>query len=303
VSPIAAPYVQSLSDRVHAYIQPDGGWCLNNAGIVLGDGQVLLVDTTATTARTEALREAARKLQDAPVRIVVNTHHHGDHTHGNYVFAPTARIIANERCAPEVVAQDRLVQQLWPEVEWGPIEISPPTEGFATEQTVDFDGTEVRLVPVPPAHTTNDTVAWFPAERVLFTGDLIFSQGTPFIPMGSLAGSLASLDRLRAFGAEVIVAGHGPVTDESAIDTAQDYLTWLADLARTAHAQGKTPLETAEQADNPFAHLQHPERLVANLHRAYAEIDGAAPGAPIDIAAAIADMVAVSGGRLPECLA
>jgi cyclase len=301
---VAAPYVRRVADRVHAYVQPDGGWCLNNAGIIVGDRQVVLVDTAATAARTEALRDAVASLTDAEVGIVVNTHHHGDHTNGNYLFAPTARIIGHEHCADEIVAESGLLERLWPEVEWGEIEITPPSEHFTTGLTLDVDGIEVELVHIPPAHTTNDTVVWLPQQRVLFTGDVIFSGGTPFILMGSLSGSLAALDRLRAFGPEVVVSGHGPVTGVDEIAATERYLTWLDSLARDAHARGLSPLEAARQADlGPFATLRNPERLAGNLHRAYAELDGALPGAAIDLGAAIRDMTIHNGGRLPECLA
>lgn len=308
VSPAGArvpdPYLQKITDRVHAYIQPDGGWCLNNAGIVVGDEQVLLVDTTATVARTIALRDAVASLTGAPVRALVNTHHHGDHTHGNFVFADTARIFGHELCPDEIRAQGNLLEQLWPAVEWGEIELAVPTETFDDDVTLDIDGIEARLVHIPAAHTTNDTVVWLPAQRVLFSGDLIFAGGTPFVLMGSLSGSLAALGMLRALDPSVIVPGHGPVTDTSAIDEAERYLTWLTRTAADAHARGLSPLEAAREADlSEFAHLHNPERLPGNLHRAYAEIDGAAPGAALNLGAAILDIAGYGDGTMPECLA
>jgi cyclase len=132
---VADPYVQKITERVHAYIQPDGGWCLNNAGIVIGDEQVLLIDTAATTKRTFALRDAVGELTGAPIRTVVNTHHHGDHTHGNYVFADTATIIGHEQCAAAIQAEGSLLEQLWPAVEWGEIERVVPTETFSASTT------------------------------------------------------------------------------------------------------------------------------------------------------------------------
>lgn len=301
---VADPYLQQITDRVHAYIQPDGGWCLNNAGIVIGDDQVLLVDTAATAARSFALRDAIASLTDAPVRTLVNTHHHGDHTHGNFVFADTARIIGHELCPDEIRAQGHMLEQLWPAVEWGEIKLTVPTETFESSAALDIEGVDARLVHIPAAHTTNDTVVWLPAQRVLFSGDLIFSGGTPFVLMGSLSGSLAALGMLRAFDPLVIVPGHGPVTDAGAIDATEQYLTWLTRIAADAYARGRSPLEAAREADlSPFAHLHNPERLAGNLHRAYAEIGGAAPGAELDLGAAIFDIAGYGDGTMPECLA
>lgn len=300
---VAEPYLQKITDRVHAYIQPDGGWCLNNAGIVVGDGQVLLVDTAATAKRTYALRDAVASLTDAPVRTVVNTHHHGDHTHGNYVFADTARIFGHELCPDGIRAEGKLLEQLWPQVEWGEIERVVPSETYESGVTLDIDGIAAQVVHIPPSHTVSDSVVWLPEERVLFTGDLIFSGGTPFVLMGSLSGSLDALDTLRGFDPLVIVPGHGPVADASAIDEAGRYLTWLGQLAADAHGRGLSPLEAARNADlGPFAGLHNTERLAGNMHRAYAELDGAAPGAALDLGAAIVD-IADYGGGMPECLA
>ena len=300
---VADPYLQKITDRVHAYVQPDGGWCLNNAGIVVGDEQVLLIDTATSTKRTLALRDAVTSLTSAPVRTVVNTHHHGDHTRGNYVFADTARIIGHERLADGIRAEGNVFEQLWPAVEWGEYKPTVPTETFAESMTLEIDGIVTQVVHIPAAHTTNDSVVWLPEQRVLFTGDLIFSGGTPFVLLGSVSGSLAALGTLRAFDPLVIVPGHGPVADASVIDVAESYFTWLTELAADAHSRGLAPLEAAKTADlGEFAHLHETERLAANLHRAYAELDGAAPGAPLDLDAAILDM-ATYGGGMPECFA
>ena len=264
---------------------------------------MLLVDTAATEARTLALREAVRSLSAAPVRTVVNTHHHGDHTHGNHIFADTARIIGHERCPEEVVAQGELLRRVWPTVDWGRTDQYPPTDTYADRLGLTVGDIRVELVHVPPAHSTNDTVVWLPDHGVLFLGDVVFSRCTPFILMGSLSGSLAAIGRLRAFGAETLVSGHGPVADAAVFDVAERYLTWLTALAAESHAAGRSALEAARAARagefegwDEFAGLGESERLPANLRRAYAELDGAEPGAPLDIAAAIADMAAFHGG-------
>ncbi|MFD7576493.1 MBL fold metallo-hydrolase, partial [Streptomyces sp. NPDC059810] len=79
------PRTEELAPGVYAYIQPDGGWCVSNSGVLIGDDGVTVVDTTATEDRARALRAAVGALTPAPVRLVVNTHFHGDHTFGNAV--------------------------------------------------------------------------------------------------------------------------------------------------------------------------------------------------------------------------
>ncbi|HEX4792095.1 MAG TPA: MBL fold metallo-hydrolase [Actinospica sp.] len=308
------PSLTCLAPGVHAYIQPDGGWCLNNAGVIAGDGATLLVDTAATQARTEALRTAVASVTRDPVSIVVNTHHHGDHTHGNYLFADTARILGHERCAPEVVKQGDLLQRLWPKVEWGDVRPVGPSEEVRGRTAIDVGGIRVLLEPVQTAHTPDDLLAFLPEHGVLFAGDLVFSGGTPFILMGSLAGARAAVDRIRALGAQTVVAGHGPIGGAELFDVTERYLDWLGALAVDGMRAGLTPLELAAKTDlGEFAGLLNPERLPANLHRAYAELaaENRIPEAECDwlptgtgvVEAGILDIIAFGDGSMPECLA
>jgi cyclase len=122
--------------------------------------------------------------------------------------------------------------------------------------------------------------------------------------MGSVAGSLQALDWLRSFSAEILVPGHGPVSRSSAIEDVAEYLRFVQDTAQRGKSAGLAPLELARQTDlGKFAELTDAERIVGNLYRAYAELDGVAPGAPIDTRRALQDMVAYNGGQPLHCLA
>ncbi len=106
-------------------------------------------------------------------------------------------------------------------------------------------------------------------------------------------------DRLEALGAEVIVPGHGPVTDPSGIAEARAYLQFVQQVGAEGHASGATPLEVATATDlGAFAALSDSERLVGNLHRVYSELRGDARGAPLDLMVAAGDMVAYHGGPI-----
>ncbi|WP_228390118.1 MBL fold metallo-hydrolase [Streptomyces smaragdinus] len=291
-----------LTSGVHAYVQPDGGWCLNNAGFVSDGLATLLIDTAATEARARQLR-AAVLASGAPLpTTVVNTHYHGDHTYGNGVFASGASIVGHTECRAEMLATGRHLDLLWPDVEYGDVEITPPNITYRERLTAHVGGSEVQLIHPGPAHTTGDTIVWLPQQRIVFTGDLIFHGGTPFVPMGSLTGSLRALETLRSLGARTVVPGHGPVTDPSVYDTVERYLRYVAALAETSRAAGLTPLEAARGADpGEFAGLRESVRLVANLHRAYAELEGRPLGAPLDPFAAFGDMAVLNGGVMVPC--
>jgi cyclase len=291
----APPAAVEVSDGIYAYIQPDGSWWINNAGFLAGRRGVISIDTCATEARTRAYQAAIAKITDQPVRTIVNTHHHGDHTNGNGLFTG-ATIVAHEQLRSEMAAFGPPGPlPFWNPIDWGDLEFQLPTLTFADRVTVWNDdlACEVRYVG-QPAHTTNDSIVWIPERSVLFTGDLLFNGGTPFVLMGSVAGSIDVLENvLKPLGARTIVPGHGELTGPALIDDVLGYLRFVQETARTARAAGLTPLEAARDTDlGQYADLLDPERLVGNLHRAYADLDGT----PVDIIAALTEMVAYNNG-------
>ncbi|MFF5567458.1 MBL fold metallo-hydrolase [Streptomyces sp. NPDC012623] len=296
------PYTVRLTSEVYAYVQPDGGWCLNNAGFISDGESTLLIDTAATERRARALRETVLATGVPLPRTVVNTHHHGDHTYGNGVFTPEATVIGHDACRSEQFAAGHQLHLMWPKNDFGHIEITAPTVTYNDRLTVHVGGIEVRLIHPGPAHTIGDSIVHLPEQSVVFTGDVVFRGGTPFVLMGSLRGSLRALDLLRSLDATHVVPGHGPVGDASVYDETERYLRFVTELAAKSHTKGLTPLEAARSADlGEFAAWRESERLVANLHRAYAELDGLPEGSPLNAATVFADMTAMNGGVPVAC--
>jgi cyclase len=301
------PEVSEVSAGVYAYIQPDGTWWINNTGFLTGPQGVISIDSCATQGRTQAYLDAITAVTPAPVRAVVNTHHHGDHTFGNCLF-PAAAIIAHENARTEAIAfgppRDL---PFWDGPDWGDLTLDPPFVTFADQVTVHAGDlrAQVRYVGTA-AHTTNDSIVWLPERSVLFCGDLIFNGGTPFLLMGSVAGAIEVLENVvRPLGARTIVPGHGPVFESSEpIDATLDYLRFVTDVAARGRHAGLSPLDAARETSlGRFAAWPDAERIVGNLHRAYAELDGAPNGAPVDVIAALGDMVTYNGGVPLSCLA
>jgi len=306
---LGPPELKEVADNVFAYIQPDGTWWINNTGFLAGSDGVIAIDTCATERRTKLFLDHVRQVTDQPLRMLVNTHHHGDHTHGNYLTYP-ATIIGHENCR-ELILQSGVSQYAGifegPDqpVDWGNLKLAPSTLTFTDTVTV-YAGeirSEIHYIG-NPAHTTNDAVAWLPDHKVLYTGDLVFNMGTPFVLMGSVSGSLRAVERVRQFAPEVIVPGHGPVCDVTVLDQLVRYYQFVTDTAVAVDAAGLSPLEAARSLDlGEFAELSDPERIVGNLHRALFELRGGPEGGAIDIAAAIGDMIAFNDGRPLRCLA
>jgi cyclase len=299
------PHVEEVAPGVYAYVQPDGTWWINNTGFVAGGRTVLSVDTCATERRTRAYLDTVTATCGRPPAMVVNTHHHGDHTNGN-CLVPDATLIGHERCRDLVRSSGILRPDgIFEPVDWGELEPAPPFVTMTERLDVWLGDLRVELHHFgTAAHTTNDVVAWIPEHGVLFTGDLVFNGGTPFVLMGSVAGSLTALDCIVELEPSVIVPGHGAPCTMEVIDVIGEYLRFVQDTAAAGRAAGLSPLEAARHADlGPFAALTDTERLVGNLHRAYAELGGARPGEAIDVMAAFGDMVAYNGGRPLRCLA
>jgi cyclase len=294
-----------VAEGVFAYVQPDGSWWINNTGFVVGGDRVIAIDASSTERRTRAFLDAIGAATSHPVTTLVNTHQHGDHTNGNCLFG-AATIVAHRNCR-EGVREQRIegLEPVFGHVDWGDLTIAPPTLTFDDRVELWADDLRIELEYIGgPAHTTGDVVAWLPDRRVLFAGDLVVNGGTPFVLMGSVAGSLDAVDRLRGYDAEVIVPGHGGVCGPERLDAVAGYLQLVQRLAQEGKAAGAAPLDVARDTDlGEYAEWLDHERIVGNLHRAYAELDGQPLGAPIDVLTAFGEMIAFNGGRPLRCLA
>ncbi|MGE5288081.1 MAG: MBL fold metallo-hydrolase [Micromonosporaceae bacterium] len=301
------PELREVSAGIYAYIQPDGTWWINNTGFLVGPQGVISIDACSTERRTRAYQQAIASVTAAPVRTVINTHHHGDHTFGNCLF-PGASIIAHERARAEAIAFGPARElPFWENPDWGELTLDPPFVTFTDEIAVHAGDLRAQVRHVgTAAHTTNDSVVWIPDRSVLFCGDLIFHGGTPFLLMGSVAGAVEVLEQVvRPLGAQTIVPGHGPVfSGQGPIDATLDYLRFVLGVAADAVAAGLSPLAAARDTDlGRFASWPDAERIVGNLHRACAELTGTPRGGPIDVIAALTDMVTYNGGAPLSCRA
>ncbi|MFI1580661.1 MBL fold metallo-hydrolase [Embleya sp. NPDC020630] len=298
------PRVQEVADGAYAYIQPDGTWWINNTGFLVGPEGVVAIDGCATEARTRTFQETIAKHTDAPVRTLINTHHHGDHTNGNYLFE-TATIVAHEKTRTEILNLGIMeVESIWPGVGWGGVRAVPPFLTFTEGVTVYAGDLRAQVRHFGAAHTSNDSVVWLEEQSVLYTGDLIFNGGTPFLLMGSPAGYLEVLEKVKELGATTLVPGHGEVCGPDQIDYAIGYTEFVLETARKGLDAGLDPLSVARETDlGEYAALSDSERIVGNLHRAYAELGGVERAGAIDVYAALGDMVTFNGGKPLSCYA
>jgi cyclase len=294
----SAPELQQVAPGVWAYVQPDGGWMVNNMGLVAGHDGATSIDTTSTEKRMRDYLHAVAGVTGDPVRRVVLTHSHPDHCNGASLL-PDAEIIAHRTVADDLRRPHALAPHIFAPFEQGTAEPRLPTILFEGALTIDAGDRRIEVRhPGGPAHTAGDAYVWLPEDGVLFTGDLVFHGGTPFALSGSPAGWLRALDEMDALEPETVVPGHGSVGGPELFAPVADYLRFLIDAAGQAHRAGLSPLEAARRLDlGRFDGLLERERIVGNLHRALAELNGT----EVDFPQAWQDMYDYNGGRPLAC--
>ncbi len=304
--------LQEIGDGLYAYLQPDGSWGWSNAGLISDGESTLLVDTLYDLALTERMLTEMRRVVPAAARIdtLVNTHANGDHCYGNQLVSG-ARIVATERTAAEMTelppaAMAAIVEQApnmgalgefflscFGAFDFTGIDPVLPSETFSGELTLQVGSHEVRLLEMGPAHTQGDTVAALPAERVMFTGDILFNGAHPIAWAGPVSNWIAACERIEALDPLVLVPGHGPLAELSDVRETRAYFEYLYEQARLAHADGMTPLQAARAISlDRWADWGERERLVVNIGTIFAELSGEEPMNPLEAFQQMAELAA-----------
>jgi cyclase len=293
--------LHELGDGLYAYLQPDGGWGWSNAGLITADGTSLLVDTLYDLHLTRQMLDAmAPVVASAPIDAALNTHSNPDHCFGNELLPSGTEIYASAAAAqemgqlsPELLhglksAPDmpadlaEFVQHAFGPFDFAGITVRPPSQTFDDRLELRVGDRSVTFLELGPAHTGGDTIVHVPDARTVFTGDLLFIDGTPIV-WASLSNWITACDRILELDAAVLVPGHGPVTDASGVRDVRHYLQYIRDAARERFQAGMSPGAAADDIDiSDFADWGDPERLAANVIAAYREFDPAmtAPSPP-----------------------
>jgi glyoxylase-like metal-dependent hydrolase (beta-lactamase superfamily II) len=251
-----------------------------NSTLVVGDGEVLLVDTLSTDAQARELAEAVRRITPHPW-TVVNTHHHFDHCFGNAVLAGDRPIWGHEEAAALLTERGPPLQRRWyeetvgtdPELAAGlaEVRIVPPDHTVHGTTVLSVGGRAVVLHHPGRGHTAGDLVVHVPDADTLLAGDLVEEGGPPDfgdaypVEWPETVAALRHLAGVRT----AIVPGHGAVVDRAFVAEQHDELAALAWLIRDGHADGAPVDKVAAHA--PFG-LQ---TALTAVRRGYAELDGA----------------------------
>ena len=225
-----------------------------NLGLSIGEDAVFLIDDQFAPL-TGKIQAAIAGLTAKPVRFVLNTHWHGDHTGGNENFGKSgAIVVAHENVRSRMSAEQFI--ELMKMTEKASPKGALPIVTFASSVTFHLNGDEIRVFHVPKAHTDGDAMVHFAKSDVLHMGDVYFNGMYPFIDTssgGSIRGTIAACDRALGIVSDStkIIPGHGPLSNKAELKAYRDMLAAVADRIGKLVADGRKEEEIL--AANPTA--------------------------------------------------
>jgi glyoxylase-like metal-dependent hydrolase (beta-lactamase superfamily II) len=253
--------VRRLAQDVYAVLGDSGRGSEGrpNAGFVVTEAGVVVIDALASPAQATQLAQSIRSVTSKPVKWVILTHHHPDHHFGAVVFRRLgARIIAHpdRRVLASEAGEDALIAD-WVRVVGldsmrGFEFADTPDDPVTTRATLAPGGNRLIVIHPGPAHSAGDLMVWLPRNRILFAGDLLVEDGVTMVVDGNSKILLEALSVIERLGPWVIVPGHGAIPEKSTelLERTRDYITALRAEMKSAVERG-VPMTRAMKALPP----------------------------------------------------
>lgn len=283
---VLAIWIYQQLNLLHTDALTPDVWVLSglggNVGVLRSERGAAVVDTMTFRMQGERIRERVEDLTGRPVEVILNTHYHWDHTHGNPAFPAGLRIVATQRTLD-------LMRALDGEYFSGAAAGSLPNETFADTHEIRLGGKTIRSFHPGRGHTDGDQVVLFVEDRVLHAGDLLVHRFYPNIDLeagGSLREWPATLDRVLAIeGWDQVIPGHGAVTDRAGVEQFQRFLrevwTQVEPLANAGRTLAETRAAVRITEDAGYESMVIPGIVSLDrdfvVRRAWEEATGAVP--------------------------
>lgn len=253
--------------------------------IVRGDDGLLLVDTRCNPREAAELAADVDALNMGPIRWIVNTHAHYDHSFGNQFFADTATIYGHHAIPAHFREFEQPRLRAWaadpaaqPQYDWADVALTPPHVLLDLTLELDLGGRTVRLIPLPPGHTDTDLVVHVPDAACWIVGDIVEESGPPMFGSGSFPFTWPQVIRDLAGHVgenDIVIPGHGRAVNRQFMLRQAGDLGAVADAITGAHAQR---LDVAAATTRITAESGLPEEIVEPaVRRGYAQLGGATP--------------------------
>lgn len=276
----AAEKLTQIVENVYAYVDTKNGSAKNsfgaNAGIIIGKDGIVVVETMVSAKEAKRFIRDIRAISRKPIRYVVNTHYHLDHVFGNSEFAKLGAVIiaqenvkkAMENSAGETLKNVR-AYGLTPEDIKGTT-VAYPVLTYGDRMTINIDGQQIELIHARHCHTDGDTLVYLPDKKVLFAGDILFTNYHPFLAEGNIEEWAKELDDIKSMDAEKIIPGHGPLSGKRDLEDMKEYILMFDQKAKELASQldDVQKIATAIQSALP----QRPEGvclIAANIQMKY----------------------------------
>ena len=277
--------LQEIAPNVFAHIHSGVGWDICNSGFIIGDDGVLVIDAMMVASQVRPYLEEIRKVTDKPIRYLVNTHHHVDHSFGNQFYLPT-EVVSHRGCRESMITAGADVESLsqrYPQYrdDWVQSRLTPASITYEDKMIVHLGDRVIELLHPGPAHTYGDTLVYLPREKVLFTGDVAFQYLTPLARDGHVSNWIKVTNGiLKDVNATTLVMGHGPVSGKEAVSWTLKYLRLVKRVSKSHFDQGAS-VEDASRAVRlgEYADWVDPERVMVNVQRLYQEFRDELPKA------------------------
>lgn len=236
----AEPEVLKLRENVYAFIGVDGA---ANSGFVVTNEGVVVIDAQGPKELSLLLKKKIREITQQPVIYVINTHYHGDHVFGNQYFKEAKEIISHENTKKNLIEKEKQhkeqFKKFFGEKSLDEFELTPPTKTFANTLSMRVGSVSFELVYLGTGHTDGDIIVYLPTERLIFTGDLLYTNRLPWVQDGNIKNWREALKKIEWFEADTYVPGHGKVADKKGLKKFGKYFDDLADEAAKMKKQGK----------------------------------------------------------------
>ncbi len=284
-------HAEPVAEDVYAIITPtrelpnpdNGGWNSNMAFVVT-DAGVLLFDSGSSEAIGEAVRSTIASITDEPVRWIINSHAHGDHWLGNAAFKDSVKYIMASDTVAELISNDgerwvTMFQDMTAGIT-ADSQILAPDRTITEDQTLSLGGLTTELLLSGGGHSPGDLMLWLPEKGVLIAGDVIYSDRMPSTNAGDLAQWIDMLARLRDLNPDVVIPGHGAVTDNQGVRRLHSLLTTLWQEVEVGIDNGLSDFEMLPQVSAALESFKpyYPgleDKLRRDLPHVYLQVEAA----------------------------
>ena len=271
------PNVKKLADGVYAFVGVNYN---SNAGIVLTQDGVVLIDSGHNPIESRKLLDVVKKLTPMPVRILIDTEPHPDHTTGHFVFSPPAIVVAAAGAGESMRGRERedpqRIQKLAatsPEMKTAleGYKFIPPHVEYQQKMSLHVGERNFELMWLKGVHSEADTAIWLPKERVLFSASgIVVNQINILRPFVTIPDILAAAKMLKALNPEHVVPGHGIPGTAKIFEDTEKYYALLVERVEKLVKEGKSLDEIKKEVRMPeYAQWASQDRFPTNVDAAY----------------------------------